>query len=609
VRGIATDVGTAVPSADVQTLTIDWGDGSQTVVEDLPLEVEFQYEHHYPRVAQTFPIQVTVEDDDTGSDSVALQAANNPLRSQGIMVEEHYWGDDENTWFPSSDPLWAHDEHRWSTTVLPTEAVPLVESVQWFAEPWEGQTEPLTSGSLFAEIDCACPALGSPGPGDWFVWPVVAIPDVVVQGAGENWTELAIWDFKWGEFDEDDAETNLFTDTVPNRIFPERNHPEGAEDGSGNPIDQKKDHVYLTMTIVPAVPAGKQATLNVKLFDPDNLQLGSADPNDPNDTTFEPDDNRRPSGKLGEHSLAITPPEFQFVFGPTMQLNHKDMTITEPQPGNNYIAAAHTSLTKLRSLEFAPEDGTTLTYRDADAVSHDVPSNNLSPLLEVWRALWVETDHMEGPGPAHGPFTGEPGCGACDDVRLTPGDPTIQTLAALLAPANVKVRPLNPGYDLHDTIPWEHNKVDTRAFGTRDVPSKRYFWTVHLVGAYEWWEELDNDNEPAVGPDPNTEQFVAGWSEHGGGANPSNFVFFETARDIRAEPQWGKNPADPQMVALDLLLDRIAAHEALHRFFGWHGTDTAADEGIMDAEELATALSISLTGRQIRIVQAKDHPE
>jgi hypothetical protein len=103
-------------------------------------------------------------------------------------------------------------------------------------------------------------------------------------------------------------------------------------------------------------------------------------------------------------------------------------------------------------------------------------------------------------------------------------------------------------------------------------------------------------------------QPIAGWSEHGNADDPTNFVFYETARDMHAQPQW------PGMVALATWNDRVSAHEALHRFFGWHAEPnapsfpTAADEGIMDPQTAATAATVSLTDRQFRLVQKKDYP-
>lgn len=62
------------------------------------------------------------------------------------------------------------------------------------------------------------------------------------------------------------------------------------------------------------------------------------------------------------------------------------------------------------------------------------------------------------------------------------------------------------------------------------------------------------------------------------------------------------------MVDLKELKDRVSAHEALHQFFGWHGTKPEADEGIMDVDEVLTAMTTVLTDGQIKIIQKTDYP-
>jgi hypothetical protein len=217
-------------------------------------------------------------------------------------------------------------------------------------------------------------------------------------------------------------------------------------------------------------------------------------------------------------------------------------------------------------------------------------------MLEVWRTLWMELDHMDAPGASDGPFNGDPGCMGCDDVSATPADPAYETLYNLLEPLNVLVLDLSMDYDTHHTIPFVHNQPNSATPQVRDVNSSRHFWTIHMLGAYEW--EFDKDN------DPNTEAWVVGWSENAVGVDPTNFVFFEAARDLHAEPEW------PNMVALNTLLDRISAHEALHRFFGWHNPNVpTTNEGIMDPETAATAATVSLSSSQVKIIQTKPYPK
>lgn len=170
----------------------------------------------------------------------------------------------------------------------------------------------------------------------------------------------------------------------------------------------------------------------------------------------------------------------------------------------------------------------------------------------------------------------------------------------------MRVLALPAEYDPRNTINFEHYKFNsTLDPPVRDVSSSRYYWNVHMLGAYEWRQTRDND--------PNNEAWTAGWSEPSGVDDPTNFVFEETVRDLWAEPELGG------MVGHQTGLDRVSAHEALHRFFGWHVTDPnnpsqpdpnqPSNQGIMDRTTLMTAATVQLTDQQIRFVQAKDHPE
>jgi hypothetical protein len=247
-------------------------------------------------------------------------------------------------------------------------------------------------------------------------------------------------------------------------------------------------------------------------------------------------------------------------------------------------------------------DGQSLYDRNPrSSVETDVAAPYRSEVLEVRRTLWVESDHMDAPGENDGPFDGDPG--ADDDPRFTPADPTIATLTALLEPAYVRVLPLPAEYDTHDTTTFKHYQNNTNVNpAVKDVDSSRYFWDVHMLGAYEW--SMDQDN------DPNSQAWLAGFSEMGD--DGTNFVLQETVRDLWAEPEL------PDMVPYATGLDRVSAHEAMHRILGWHKLDPVtrqpipddpSNQGIMDGDTLMTAATVELTGLQIRMVQAKDHPE
>jgi hypothetical protein len=336
----------------------------------------------------------------------------------------------------------------------------------------------------------------------------------------------------------------------------------------------------------------------VKIFDPDNPLVGAADPNDPNNAINKPDDNVKDGGLDGSGNpplaLGITPSSFTLTLGNNQTSEFEELTITHPQPGNNFIAAAMQGkvAATLASLKFR-DDGVTLHH----LVKGNLADDHHTDLLTVWRRLWVESDHMDAPGDNDGPFNGDPDCNNCDDVRATPGAPTIDTLSDLLESIPVIVLPVSGEHDTQDIATFKHHQINSQIpAGVRNVTSSQYYWSVHMLGAYE--SDPDSDN------DPDTEGWLAGWSEPVGVDDPTNFVFYETARDLWAEPEIGGG----LMVPLATGLDRISAHEALHRFFGWHQTDPAADEGIMDPMTLMTAPMISLTNRQIKIILSKNWP-
>ncbi|MEX2173757.1 MAG: hypothetical protein WD872_05300 [Pirellulaceae bacterium] len=580
-------------SSDVQTVTIDWGDGSPlTVITDvIPNKPEdpFDASHEYPFPTGNYTIVVTAYDDDTGFHTVTEGAVVDALRIAGVGVEEHYWGDDDNTWYDAGDSIWTSDEHRWTTGYLPTEAMPTVWLTEWFAEVWVGQTEPLViDNDPFATADGAIPALGTLPAGDWYVYAVAHGESVQAEAPGERIMAYS-QSVEWEGVDPGDGQTNLFIpDEGPLRIYPEQNRPANAENGAGEPLDQNHDKINI-----PADRANEN--LYVRIFDPDNSLAGDADPND-DEAPNKPVDNLEGGGD--QYSLGITPGTSEFTFlagGPATET--EVLTITKPQPGNNFLAVAHHTEATFAKLFFR-EDGLTLFYF-FDMDKRDVPAAHLSPLLEVWRTLWVESDHMGSPD-AHGATPGTFG-GVTDDVSMTPPKPTIEMLGQLLYPAKVFVAYAHPEDDTRDETLFVHNKSDTTVHPpVRDIESAKHFWHIHMLGAYEWKVELDNDNE--VLPDTNTEDFLVGWSEPDGN-DPTNFVFYETIRDIHAEPQL------PGMVELPVLEDRVSAHEALHRFFGWHGTRPEADEGIMHAPTAMTEETIVLTGRQIQVIQKTTWPK
>lgn len=242
----------------------------------------------------------------------------------------------------------------------------------------------------------------------------------------------------------------------------------------------------------------------------------------------------------------------------------------------------------------------------------DVPERLQSPMLTVWRTLWMELDDMVAPDPvADGPFT-EPGDGE-DDVILDPGTPPIGLTESSMRWALIDVKPLPAQYNQRDATPgddtgtaeFRHNMTagisTTVSTPVRDQASKLAFWVIHTIGAYE--EAIGNDWDPNGEPDS-----WLGWA-YQYGSDGSNFIFYETIRDRQANDPL---PDPPTPVDVDTLQQRVVLHEALHRFLGPHGGDpaTGVAEGIMvyDIALYGTPAENNLTPRQIRVMQEKTYP-
>jgi hypothetical protein len=248
-----------------------------------------------------------------------------------------------------------------------------------------------------------------------------------------------------------------------------------------------------------------------------------------------------------------------------------------------------------------------------------IPEAEQTPMLTVWRTLWMELGDMVAPTlPGDGPFDGA-GQGN-DDVQMDPGTPPIALAQSSMAAALVRVLALPAQYNVKDAFPADptgtarfvHNMTSTISSSVsgpvRDQASKAAFWVVHTIGAYEE-RAASIPGHPGGDWDPNGEaNSWLGWA-YQYGADGSNFIFYETIRDRQANdpPAEPRNPVD-----LTTLTQRGVLHEALHRFLGAHGTEgTGADEGIMlyDTAIYGNAQENALTPHQINLVQQKTYPK
>ena len=77
-----------------------------------------------------------------------------------------------------------------------------------------------------------------------------------------------------------------------------------------------------------------------------------------------------------------------------------------------------------------------------------------------------------------------------------------------------------------------------------------------------------------------------------------------------------RHVTDPNNPRYDDFLPNVAsivtAHEALHRFFGWHGDNPESDANIMNDTQYSALRAIgnrNLTPTQYRMIQNTDYPK
>ena len=362
------------------------------------------------------------------------------------------------------------------------------------------------------------------------------------------------------------------------------------------------------------VPGGWFATVHLKAFDPDHFQDGGlantaadGDPNDHDPNSHQPDDNYG----SGVGMLPLTS-HITFYPGQTSKSSEEFSVRTDSrQPGNNFIVGTNGRQERVDHYQFRNSDGTTLILMQ-NGQETVVPQAYQTPMLTVWRTLWMEQDDMVAPTlPGDGPFDGA-GVGN-DDVQMDPHEPPITLATTNLAAALVRVQQLPAQYDQTDGVDFVHNLpfglFETKGRPVRDVDSERHFWVVHLIGGYEAGRHprynppgddrfLDYDGEQG---------FLLGF-DTGNTSDAPVFVFLETIRDVALNMAGTVNQAT--------LEPRVALHETLHQFLGLHSQDPnnpsvlGADEGIMDVNTALTGTAAQnvLTPRQIRVIQGKLYP-
>ena len=428
-----------------------------------------------------------------------------------------------------------------------------------------------------------------------------------------------------------DQQTNL--DGV--RFFAEKNAPSALRPNGIDPVTTFSDQqgnelhnrVQVQVTISPVVVPDREPVVYFRVFDPDHPGDSPFDPNildfDPF-TGLVPNDNVVAGGAPADifpidpseaneiETGATIPASVQITVGSTIA--KAIMTVDARQPGNNFIVGAGGRGDWLKEGGF-DFDGVTIVRGNVSSSTENA-DRFVTPILVIWRSLYVEFDRMGQPGNGANAFTPnaedeDPGA-ALQDLSGTLG-----ALQAAFAPAMVEVRTganADINLDPRDDAAFVHNLFHDEATGTasanpgnsvRDVTAELDFWSVQVFGAYEADQGLSND------PDTDNDWLLGTAYDRDDSGGPTT-VYLETIRDVQADPgePWCglQTPIPPSLQPPPGLLTRVVVHEVLHRFNLSHG-QPLGDEGPLNrVDGLCKDLVAPLTAGQLRRVQDTDKP-
>ena len=400
--------------------------------------------------------------------------------------------------------------------------------------------------------------------------------------------------------------------------------------------------------------------LHLRVYDPDNPAVGLRDVND----TSSPEANDNFLGVFNQSVPNIIPlggglsenvgsgtgvGAVGFFSGITIAVDpgaaskQAYFRVFNSQPGNNWIVGVHDQGPILTALEF-DESGVQL-IRSNGSNATLVPDENVTDQLFAKRTLWIELDKMPAPEPHD---CGYNNANLVEDpcsIESVDGDDLVAFLETYLNNTGIvpKLADYNESPTLHDFIqygggdesPNGTGPVADAAGSVRDANSVEHFWSVQVVSAYESEEMHDADE-----PDASFEQWfnspslaLLGYSYKRDNQGPS-VVYAEEVRDLRENdpddmhvpppPIEPDLPEEEQEVVepLERLLSRVAAHEIMHRLYGWHvqgnpnGNSNAnlmnsrgllASSGFLTSNGLAS-YSFLPTGSQFQMLQSRKLP-
>jgi hypothetical protein len=336
------------------------------------------------------------------------------------------------------------------------------------------------------------------------------------------------------------------------------------------------------------------AKLQARVLDPDHFGTGDFDPNGTNKGN---DNIRGTSVKGGSVSkqLGMADAKFEILFESETEVGFEQLEITEPQPGNNWIIGVHDEKIVADQFYISPVDGISITRRFPGKPLIDIAAANKSKILTAGRTLWVEMDTMDDPPPAR---EGQP------QMIFNKNPLDISKLTSLLSQALIRVEVLPPSLNLRGSVPFvEYFYTQLGpdiADEFRDVKSEQFFWVVHIVDAYR--HKAGNDAQDPL--------WAVGYAHREDGDN-ANTIYHNVIDGVH---ELGKrSPTGQPLVNKTTHVQIVVAHEALHRFLGYH-TPNESEDAIHNTYIMSYAVQFDislakLSPKQLRAIQNQNFPK
>ncbi len=360
------------------------------------------------------------------------------------------------------------------------------------------------------------------------------------------------------------------------RIFPDKTSP---TDG----LNRKEVRVRVVVA-----PAQAGTTVYLKAFDVDDPSSNQV----PVDDEAKLTDNRGPA----HTTLAAT----QTVTTDANGVAVASFRVTM-QPGNNFRVVASLDQAPLNGVKAIQNDGVDAGLKDAQ--NNRVPTRQASnlrmlatPLLTVWRRLWVEVDDMAPVAGNNNP----------EDDFLTNGQevprPDVSRLPGLLgqgqppvALGEAYIKPIvdAPGVGTPEgNFPFVLNVerqlgvdpvfASLETYWQSHTLNNQDFWVAYILGAFQGKSDADND--------PESEMAERGWTYEMGGS----LIFIEASRDRALD--FNEKPAEREQ--------NVVIHEVGHALTGSEEHPVT----VSDVAQMGVPIKFQYTSQYLDKIRSIDKP-